>query len=228
MTVESTYPLAGPADPAAPDETGQPVQITQNTAHIASGIDKFIEQYKERPRMASWATSYLDEVQEIEDALWDVLIKRAIDQAADAQLDVLGSIVGQPRRGLSDADYRTFIRARIAVNRSNGRPNELIHILQLIMAGVVEVVIIYQDRPEASIYIQLASDIGTIIAAHVFELLNEARPAGVELQFSWLYGDPDEAFTLATSTAYETSVDLGLGNTLDATDGGELASVIGA
>jgi len=227
MTVDATYPLAGPAAPDDEVDSGQPVQITQNTAHVAEGIDRFIEQYKQRPRMAAWLTSYLDQVQEIENALWDVLIARGIDQATDAQLDILGAIVNQPRRGLTDDDYRTFIRARIAVNRSNGRPDDLIEILQLITIDLPESIIVYQDRPEAGIFIQIASDIGTLVPAHIIELLNDARPAGVELQFSYLLGLSSEAFSFASSTAYETDIDTGFGNTLDAGDGGELASVTG-
>lgn len=71
--------------------------------------------------------------QGIENALAQLLTQRTLDTAAGANLDVIGAIVGQPRNGLVDDDYRRYVRARIATNNSNGTTNNLIHIVKLIL-----------------------------------------------------------------------------------------------
>lgn len=71
--------------------------------------------------------------QSIENMLQQLLTERSIDTAVGAQLDVIGKIVGQPRNGLSDDDYRRYCRARIAVNNSNGVTENLITVTDLIV-----------------------------------------------------------------------------------------------
>ena len=51
--------------------------------------------------------------------------ERSIDTAIGIQLDKVGEIVGELRQGRDDETYRQFIRFRVFVNISKGRPHDL-------------------------------------------------------------------------------------------------------
>lgn len=58
--------------------------------------------------------------------------QRWIDTAIGKQLDGCGYIVGEPRLGRNDDDYREAIKFRIFANTSNGTPGDLIFALKAI------------------------------------------------------------------------------------------------
>lgn len=229
MTVSVTYPLEDGAFTLETEEVdaGLPKEPEEITDHCLQGQDRFIEPFKSKPRLDALLCVYLDQVQELEAVLWDVLVDRYIDTAVGVQLDVLGSIVGQGRLGLGDDDYRTLIRARIKVNLSDGHPEQLIEILSLIQdpdePGVIEL----YEYPPASFIITILGDIGSLDPALAFLLLNAARAAGVGFSFVFSTEPLGEQFTLDSDTTQTLDVSLGLGDTLDLTDGGKLTSAMG-
>lgn len=105
----------------------------QITDHGQRALDRLPEQFKEQPNLASYLAVFTDQVQDIEDAFWQLFVERSIDTAVGAQLDMLGVIVGQEREGRADEDYRRLIRARIKTNRSSGTINELATITRLVL-----------------------------------------------------------------------------------------------
>lgn len=122
------------SDPVAQTLPGDAYRTTD---HEDQGLDVLLEQYRHKVRIPAWLTVYLDEVQALEDAAYDVLLKRIFDNASGAQLDALGRIVGEPRRSLDDTSFKIFIRARILINRSTGTAPQILAILALLSATTV-------------------------------------------------------------------------------------------
>lgn len=123
-------------------------------------------------------------VQDVENALQQLLTQRTIDTATGVQLDVVGRIVGQTRDGLADADYRRYIRARIAAHRSNGVPEDLIRVAALVLglAKGTKGVVLVRAIEDASFILEIhdqAVDVTTATALQ--ELLLSATSAGVRL-----------------------------------------------
>lgn len=106
----------------------------KETQHLAQARALLIEQFKNRAVIDGFLQSYVNRVQELEDAIWDVIDKRILDVAVDAQLDSLGSIVGELRLGRSDDDFRAAVRLRIRVNRSKGRAVDVLDVAMLASA----------------------------------------------------------------------------------------------
>lgn len=71
--------------------------------------------------------------QDVENALQQMALYRFVDTAEGAQLDIIGRIVGQEREGLTDTDYRRYIRARIAANNSNGTIEDVLTVAFLVV-----------------------------------------------------------------------------------------------
>lgn len=102
------------------------------------GLSRLIEQWKDKPRMRAWVSSYLDEVQELRDAGWDVLVSRLIDDGTGVQLTTIGRLVGQERTNEDDDRFRVLVRARIAVNMSRGRWGDILRVARILLEDGVE------------------------------------------------------------------------------------------
>jgi hypothetical protein len=106
--------------------------LERNPNHAEEGVLKFAAPFWGKPRWAALFVAIARQIQELENVFWDILEKRMLDNATGAQLAVLGRLVGQLDPGLGEEVFRTLIRVRIRINRSNGGWNDLINVLQLL------------------------------------------------------------------------------------------------
>jgi len=144
--------------------------------HTAQALSRLIEFWRGKPNLAGWLSDYIDEIQELENVVWDVIVGRLPDYAEGVQLDVLGAIVGERRNGLGDAAFRVRIKARIRINQSFGTPKDVIEVLQLIDPAPFHVVeygiaafTVYYDTPPAN----------DAVASQIHGIVKETRAAGV-------------------------------------------------
>lgn len=94
---------------------------------VGQGLARLTFQFQQ-PNIRAWLAAMLSECQALEDATWTVLTGRflatAICNALPATnpvFDAIGTLIGQPRSGLSDSDYKSLLYLRIAVNRAHGQ-----------------------------------------------------------------------------------------------------------
>jgi hypothetical protein len=197
------------------------VALTHITDHVSAGLARLIGQYQDKPRIAALLSSYLRRVQELEDATNDVLVKRLIDNAADAQLDAIGRIVGEVRDGKSDATFRLFILARIRINLSFGHGDDVIDVLNLVESSAF----LLREYWPATMFVDYAVPT-TVAPSTLIQLARLAKSAGVRLQI--LYGAEDiggEAFSLCAGTVPLASTTEG-GALTDLSTGGYGSGVV--
>jgi hypothetical protein len=89
-------------------------------------LEKIIEQFKEKDNLINFLSAILKPASDLEVDLNNLLTKRWIDTAEGVQLDGLGDIVGEPRRGRLDNEYRAAIKFRIFINTSKADPETII------------------------------------------------------------------------------------------------------
>lgn len=109
--------------------------------HGESILSKLIDEYREAadqfPVIYGILRAIAWQGQGWEDAAYALLYGRFLSEvngygpATNAQLDLLGEIVGEKRVGRLDGDYREAIRLRIRVNRSAGTSRDLIEVVRL-------------------------------------------------------------------------------------------------
>ena len=207
------------------DSAGSPAGKVED--HVSEGLDFLLEQFKTKPRVEAFLSVLLDQVQDLENVLWDLYTKRTLDDSEGVQLDGLGDIVGEERANRTDAVYRRFIRVRILVNHSNGQPEELYAIGLLALEGTPDPVLRIWEQQPKSITINLDVDITgrDITAAQMTTLFRQAKDAGVKLAFVYQV-DPD-TFTWGDSNNLGTSATTGWGDVPGGpyADGGHWASV---
>jgi hypothetical protein len=151
---------------------------------VEGGVDLVLEQYRGKPRYEAFLAALLRPVQVLENDIHEVILGRMLDNAIGQQLRDLGDLVGEPWTGRPDDEYRLFVKARIARNRSHGRPNDVIRVLRIVEATPFK----YSEAYPATIVIEY---LGTPDADPniLYELAYGARSGGVALVLT--YGAED-------------------------------------
>lgn len=123
-----------------------PVKVDQ----VTLGINRLLEQFKNKPSIEGMLRSYLLSVNDLEDLYFQLLDERSVYTAVGVQLDLVGALVNEPRKGKSDDDYRLAILLRIGLNNSEGTPNDTLSILA--NASQATSVKIWEHFPASSVY----------------------------------------------------------------------------
>lgn len=103
--------------------------VVEINDHVQQALNRLMQQYKGLPRLTAVITALVDQVQDLEDAIYDLNEGRQIYGSVGEQLDELGTIVGIARNGLSDAVYLIFILGTIAENNSDTTMNVMTNIV---------------------------------------------------------------------------------------------------
>lgn len=189
------------------------------TNHVDRALARLRSQYQGKPKIEAFVTALLEPIQDLEDALWTLYVGRILDTATFAQLDAIGYIVGEPRLGRIDDDYRRFIRARIKTNRSNGLHEELLAITRLVLDDETAELELVPQHP-ASLLLRIT---GTIITDEVAEILldflRDSVAAGVRLILEYIPSADTDTLRFDGVIAGE-----GLGDSTDPLVGGQLIS----
>jgi hypothetical protein len=168
--------------------------LTYKTTHEVDGLALLIAQFIDLPNIRAYITPFLTQIQEIEDALYQVFqILPDFENQVGAQLDLVGSVVGQDRGGLADALYIKWILARILINRGSGTPDEFLRVLDLLVSNEK----IYTETYPAAFYIELLDALTEVDADDLASILSELRAAGVGAGLQYSLVDNDYNFTFA-------------------------------
>lgn len=155
----------------------------------------------------------IDQLQEIEDTLFQLLLNRSIDTATGLQLEKIGLIVGLNRAGSqSDDAYRDLLLVQIQTNLSKGEINRFIGILKSFTnSTTVKVTELFPAHVQA-IFDGVAPDdiqnkMDAVLAGGVgLTLINSET-----IDYFGFEGDPDA---------------LGFSSVLDITSGGKIAGKV--
>ena len=194
--------------------------------HVADAIDLLLSVWKDREKFVAWTKTYVKQVQDLEDAIWTVLVRQGLEEiwpgsgfADGISLDEIGAIVGEKRAGKTDEDYLPFLRAKVKANKSDGHVEQLIEILDLILPEAKRLIRVTNNG-----YMEAEIAIGAVLSYAETEAVNRfmllAIDAVLELQILYTYVDPDETFTLSdTYATFGVSPTKGFGSEYTATGG---------
>lgn len=148
--------------------------FSQQLNHANAAVMKFAMAFWGKPRWAALMVGIANEIQQLENAACDVIVSRQLANATGPRLRVLARVVGQPVGAYSEADLRTLISVRIAINRSEGRWNDLVRVL-----GLLGISYAMSDYWPAALLVQLTGDPSN--ADLVAGLLQQTAAAGVQV-----------------------------------------------
>jgi hypothetical protein len=103
--------------------------------HIGDALARMPTQYQGKPNIGALLACYVEQIQILYDGIESVMQAFMLDSAVGFRLEWLGDLVGQPRRGTSDAVYLRWIRARISANRSCGKTADIYKVAGLLLTS---------------------------------------------------------------------------------------------
>lgn len=156
-----------------------------------------LSQFQDSPLFLGMIRAMITPLQDIQDTLYAILTQTYVSNAVGVALDSVGLYVGIMRNGFTDAVFRLFIYVQIAINNSDGTPNEIIEIMELI-TGATNV--LYSPYYPAALSLQVNVNLNLYLATiglsanRFVELIRSIIPVGVLLYGISAYDGPHNAF----------------------------------
>jgi hypothetical protein len=166
--------------PAAPLE---PIQD-----HVRQALAKLIQRFRDKPLFAAWVASHVQQIQDLEDAAWQVIGSRDVDTCDETRLRLLAKLVGQPVRGTLE-QLRLFVKVRILVNRSNGSHPTILKIARTLLGSII-----YTPGVLAEYSVEMTEALGDRDIVYSAELLRDATLAGVGMQLIYSPAETEDSF----------------------------------
>lgn len=119
-----------------------------------------------------------DQVQGIDDAIVDLIADRYLATAAGAQLDQWGVMLGEPRFGRPDDEYRRAILVRVLRNTTTATPDRMTRIARAMTGAEL---VRYSEIGGATFMLDFFGSTATPeVITRMKAAITEAKPAGVQ------------------------------------------------
>lgn len=175
--------------------------LTKKTDHVDEALAHLLEQFKGAPKLHALLTSFVNQVQDLENVWFELLLDRWIESAEGVQLDGLGDIVGEAREGRVDADYREALEGRIVLNLGSGQPEVIIRLLNCANCnGGAELI----EYFPASFDVRMRHAVMDIDAAErLAALIQSGKAAGVKAHLIFAFSPEAELFRFDSGPGYD-------------------------
>jgi len=171
--------------------------IEQRTNHESLAVSRFIEQFKDKAKLEALIRSYAEQIQDLEDAAFEVMLERVLDNAVGVQLQTIAKIVGAPITTSNDDELRIIIRTQIAINLSDGTPEDLINVLRLILLTSGEAFHIREEPPH-QVRLVIDDPLSSIVnPATAVGLLDSADMASIRVLLDYFVSLATDSLTYA-------------------------------
>lgn len=156
--------------------------------YVDESLQFLTYQFKGKENISALVSGFAEQQQTVENANWQLFTERYLDVAEGKQLDDIGKIVGEPRLGRDDDEYRDAISVRIIINDSSGEPASVISVFKIITDSTA--VNLIEIEPATLV---LQGD-GPNLPENLFEIMNEVKVAGVRLIITSTGGETPFSF----------------------------------
>lgn len=180
--------------------------LTHKTTHVEEAKEQLAQQFHGKAKLEALLSALIQQVQEAEDAAFTIINGFNLDTAVGDQLDCLGAIVGEPRNARTDTTYRLWIRARILLNRSSGKTEEIYAIFNLLIPAGTEPELTDYYPAEFVLSITGVLDDEDLVDQLAL-ILHEAKAAGVGASLMWQEAEDADMFTFASILPGTATVD---------------------
>lgn len=160
------------------------MSLDRRADYASRAAQRLTEAFRGKLRAQGLAAAVGAEAQLLEDVAIGMLVADAVDDATDAELDLLGEYVGQPREWRTDAHYRAWIRARLVVIHADGLEEDLIAVVRAVAPSGVSVRV-ESEYPAAVTVHAMGAPIDLVTGEALAQILQVTKSAGVRLLFHW-------------------------------------------
>lgn len=219
--------MSGLGDPLGHDPLTAPdLRLTSlhERNHATIAVDRFISQFREKPILAGILYALTGQLQRVEDAAWETILYRRVDNSFGITLDRIGTIVGIGRNNLTDENFRIAIRAQVRLLRSGGRAKDILRFAELVIPDGVSFNL--SEEFPASFLIDVVDQMDGDLIQVLWRGLERARALGIGAGLAYSVQAPSYQFVLGGvhEVFHLGSIYAGFGNAYS-DSGGHLKSV---
>ena len=156
--------------------------ISEVTTHVAEAQDNVVEQFRGKTTLAALIESWVQQIQDLETAAFEVLEDTLLSTAVGVQLDGIGEVLNEERQGKSDADYRVALAAIINVRNSEATCEDLIELVDGATGGGATLLV---REPVFPAYFEIEVDTPITNGEEVAAFVDRARAVAVAGYFQW-------------------------------------------
>jgi hypothetical protein len=189
------------------------------TTHVSDAQDRLLEQYKGKVRIEGLIGCFVEQIQDLEQAIFDLVEKRSLSGATGVQLDLIGTIVVQDRLGFSDDLYRALLAAKIGENVSQADPERVREIVKLLTGATL---VNIQKNPPAAYSVSINTQIDPSLIDFFYQRIDRVDAAAVRIETLECF-DPDSSFAFEGGPI--GSGEDGFGDLTDVNVGGQFAEI---
>lgn len=199
-------------------------ELIRNENVVETVVDTKLTQFKGAPVMEGILRSYAIQLQELEDVFFQLLLLKSIEDSSGVQLDGLGAIVGEPRDGRDDDEYRPAIASRVLINKSSPTVEQILAVFNSINSRLYTI----QDRGYATFELEISGSSTTMGLAIVklLQILQEVKAAGVRAKLLYHQASEDDVFAFADGDVWQADTRRGFADDAETT-GGYFADIAG-
>jgi hypothetical protein len=196
------------------------------TTHVTDGLKRLLWQFRDQPNIRAIVQSYLEEIQELEDVLYSLIVERYVQTAVGVQLDGIGRVVGEPRQNRTDTDYRVAVIGRIARNKAHSRIEDILalfllllptHTFELIEGITAEFILRIVEA-----LVPTTHPSPEVLAAQ----LHDAKGGGIHVTLIWSEYPESNTFTTADGSVLQADTLRGTADAPPSTIGGYLSGAL--
>ncbi len=164
---------------------GEFISFYSNTDHVARGLSRLPEQFRDSENLKHLIQIFLEEIQELEDSISELQRQLNVDSAVGVQLDGLGEDAGVKRPyGMSDLNFRKIVKLKRLANTSDGTHSDVATVIKT--ACETQGITITPEYPAGFLFV---SD-SVVPNNFIMDIVSKALPITVKM---------------ATSTPYSTN-----------------------
>jgi len=164
--------------------------------HANLALSRLVTQFRESPNLIAYIRAIISESDTIESALCDVLDQRMLDTATNAQLDVIGALVGQGRLLIDATAFSFFGFQGNPISDSFGDINN--PQIGGRFASIGEALTGFTELND--------DDYRLFIRARIVRNTTQARPEDVIDQIRFIFGDVLVVITEGVNASYQISL----------------------
>ena len=161
--------------------------------HVEQSIERLIQQYKCSPLLTGILQSFVVQIQDLEDSIFELKRAQSIIIAEGAQLDKIGEIVDQPRLGNGDEFYRILLLVKIGQNTSYGEPEKVTRVFKTITQATR---VHLQEHFPGGVMLMSDGFLNPITVNFLYQIIQSVVPAGVRVDYMGVW-DEDCYFSFA-------------------------------
>jgi hypothetical protein len=162
---------------------------------VALGVSRLPIQFAKQPIFSGLITCLLTPIVQLEQSIARTIVQRNANVATGQSLTLLGKLVGLPRITAVDDDFRRYVRAQIAANKSLATFQDIIGIAVLILNDATYTIVLHNEG-YATARLRIGGNALPDTIAVILKTLEFAAVAvGVRLVLEWSNSTPATTFT---------------------------------